>query len=183
VTILLGDGAGDFSPAASSPEPAGTTPTWVTSATIDADADQDLAVSSFNSDAVTILLNNETFDRDSDGVIDDDDKCPEVASNKASGCPSFRRNLSIDYANAQEAFKGRLNSSEPACEEDGESVSVFRKRRGPDKLIGKDQTDDDGEYQESDPGRDGRYYAKTGKDLNPAVGICKGKSSRTLQLG
>ena len=56
VTILLGEGDGDFAEAATSPEDAGDTPTSVAVGDFDADAVPDLAVTNFESDQVTILL-------------------------------------------------------------------------------------------------------------------------------
>ena len=56
VTILLGNGAGDFTAAATSPEAAGMNPASVTAANLGGDASTDLAVTNFGSDNVTILL-------------------------------------------------------------------------------------------------------------------------------
>ena len=56
LTILLGDGTGDFTPATTSPEPAGNAPRSVAAADLDGDDDIDLAVANASSDDVTILL-------------------------------------------------------------------------------------------------------------------------------
>lgn len=60
VAILLGNGAGDFAPAPSSPEAAGTVPVWVTAANLGGSAATDLAVLSTHSTNLTILLNDFT---------------------------------------------------------------------------------------------------------------------------
>ena len=60
VTILLGDGTGDFTTAAASPEPAGIQPTSVAVGDFDANGKDDLAVANFGSANVTILLGDGT---------------------------------------------------------------------------------------------------------------------------
>jgi len=62
VSILLGDGNGDFTPAGSSPEAVGTDPSALTFANLNGDANIDLAVANAGSDNVTILLGDGTGD-------------------------------------------------------------------------------------------------------------------------
>ncbi len=57
VTILLNNGSGNFSRAASSPETAGDGPASIVAVDIDGDGDRDLAVANQSSDDVTILKN------------------------------------------------------------------------------------------------------------------------------
>ncbi len=57
VSILLGDGAGDFTAPATSPEPTGPNPSSVTVGRFDGDANDDLAVANLGSNNVSILLN------------------------------------------------------------------------------------------------------------------------------
>ncbi len=57
VSILLGDGSGNFTAAGSSPEAAGDFPASVAAASLNGDANTDLAVTNGDSDNVTILLN------------------------------------------------------------------------------------------------------------------------------
>ena len=57
VTILRNNGAGNFAQPATSPEAGGDEPTGLVAADLDGDGDQDLAVASFLSNAVTILRN------------------------------------------------------------------------------------------------------------------------------
>jgi uncharacterized repeat protein (TIGR01451 family) len=57
VTILLGDGSGNFTAAGTSPEAAGGGPESVAAADLNGDANKDLAVANGASDNVTILLN------------------------------------------------------------------------------------------------------------------------------
>jgi hypothetical protein len=60
VTILLGDGTGDFTAAGTSPEAAGTNPRAVVVGDFNGDGKQDLAVPNAVSDTVTILLGDGT---------------------------------------------------------------------------------------------------------------------------
>jgi hypothetical protein len=57
VTILKNTGTGNFREPATSPEPANGGPASIAAANLDGDADQDLAVASFNISKVTILRN------------------------------------------------------------------------------------------------------------------------------
>jgi len=57
VTILRNNGAGNFAQPATSPEAGGDEPTGLVASDLDGDGDQDLAVASFLSNAVTILRN------------------------------------------------------------------------------------------------------------------------------
>src|SRR5262245_32224297 len=65
VTILLGDGTGDFTPAPTSPEPAGNGPSSIVATyppDFNGDSNADLAVANRYSDDVTILLGDGTGD-------------------------------------------------------------------------------------------------------------------------
>jgi FG-GAP-like repeat len=55
VTILVGDGGGDFKPVPTSPEAVGKAPTSVAAGDFSGDGRQDLAVANFGSDNVTVL--------------------------------------------------------------------------------------------------------------------------------
>ncbi len=58
VTILLGDGTGNFTPAATSPEGAGDEPFSVAAANLGGDASTDLAIANNADDNVTIRIND-----------------------------------------------------------------------------------------------------------------------------
>lgn len=60
ITVLLGDGTGDFAPAAGSPFPAGDRPWSLASADVDGDNSLDLVVANRQSDDVAVLLGDGT---------------------------------------------------------------------------------------------------------------------------
>jgi hypothetical protein len=60
IIVLLGDGTGDFVPAASSPFPAGDRPWSLASADVDGDNNLDLVVANRQSDDVAVLLGDGT---------------------------------------------------------------------------------------------------------------------------
>src|SRR4051794_2372420 len=57
VTVLLNSGSGNFTPAATSPEAAGTGPSSVVAADLDGDGDSDLATANQGTNNVTVLRN------------------------------------------------------------------------------------------------------------------------------
>jgi hypothetical protein len=120
-------------------------------------------------------------DTDGDGVPDASDDCPAIAGQGPAGCPTVPRSVSIAYSRRAEAFKGRADSEASACKA-GEEIQVFKRRQGPDRLIGADQTSERGRYAIGDPGRPGRYYARATQHTEPSVGICQGARSATLRL-
>ncbi len=72
--------------------------------------------------------------------------------------PNVPRTLSIKYSNKSEGFKGTLGAERPACVPD-QLVEIYKKVKGPNKLIGQDRTDAAGKYLEPERRRDGRFYA------------------------
>jgi hypothetical protein len=66
-------------------------------------------------------------------------------------------------------FGGEVTSPHARCEP-RRRVKLFRRRGGPDQLMGRDRTDSAGAWAiEPDPSPAGTYYAKvTRKDIGPA---------------
>ena len=82
VTILLGNGAGGFSPSTGSPVSVGANPRSVAASDVNGDGRLDLVVSNFTSNNVTILL-NQTINAENGTVCDDANEC--TASDACTG--------------------------------------------------------------------------------------------------
>jgi hypothetical protein len=69
------------------------------------------------------------------------------------------------------AFHGKLHSPNQFCEA-GRPLKMFRKRSGPDKLLGKDRSEDSGKWKvEIENLRSGAYYAKAPAYGSASLGI------------
>jgi hypothetical protein len=96
---------------------------------------------------------------------------------------SFESSVSIDYDRPN--FEGRVQSERERCER-GRSVSVFKVVDGPDRLIGTDQTNDNGFYSVTKAGAQGRFYAKVAREVFGGYGhrhVCQGDTSGTIRVG
>lgn len=84
------------------------------------------------------------------------------------------------------AFHGKVKAQNPACAEQ-RRVKLFKQRRnGGRKLLGFDQTDDDGRwFVEVDPLRSGAYFAVAKRREEGTAGtifVCLRAKSRTLAV-
>ena len=81
------------------------------------------------------------------------------------------------------AFHGRVKSDNHACET-GRKVKLFKRRHGPDHLLGHDETNHKGRWQVGvNPLSSGAYYAKVTRREEGAAGtifVCRRDRSRTL---
>jgi hypothetical protein len=81
------------------------------------------------------------------------------------------------------AFHGQVKSDNHACET-GRKVKLFKRRHGPDRLLGHDRTNNNGRWKvEVDPLRSGAYYAKVTRREEGTAGtiyVCRRDRSRTL---
>jgi hypothetical protein len=95
---------------------------------------------------------------------------------------SFDSSVSINHDRPN--FKGRVSSERERCERDRE-VSVFKARKGPDRLIGTDTTNDNGRYVVPKPGARGRFYAKVAREVFGGYGhrhVCEADTSGTIRV-
>jgi hypothetical protein len=69
------------------------------------------------------------------------------------------RTLTLSYAAAQHAFKGKLSSAVVACTSN-QSVSVYRVRTGPDLKVGATKTNGSGVWSLTHSVTPGSYYAQ-----------------------
>jgi hypothetical protein len=83
------------------------------------------------------------------------------------------------------AFHGQVKSDNAACERQ-RKVKLFRKRSGPDKLLGKDKTNNHGKWKiVVDPLKSGAYYAKLVRREEGTAGtifVCRGDRSKTVVI-
>jgi virginiamycin B lyase len=64
----------------------------------------------------------------------------------------------------------------------GQRVKLLRKRKGDDRRVGSDVTNERGRWA-IDPGRDGRYYAVAAEGTLGDGAVCVGATSRTIRFG
>jgi hypothetical protein len=121
------------------------------------------------------------IDEDGDCVASVDDTCPSVAGPSPAGCPDVARQLTLRYKRGIESFKGQLAPS-GLCRTD-ETVTVLRKRKGPDRVVGSDETDASGKFRVPSRFRRGRYYATVEQSVEPTEGLCSSARSSTRNLG
>jgi subtilisin-like proprotein convertase family protein len=118
-------------------------------------------------------------DPDSDGVQGAADACPSLAGHTASGCPLASNAVTAKYRHG--AFKGGLSSTVPACRA-GRSVSIWKVRKGPDRLAGAKATASDGTYKLKRVKRAGRYYATSPRVVLANVAECPAVQSPTFRV-
>jgi hypothetical protein len=82
-------------------------------------------------------------------------------------------------------YHGKVKSEAPKCVR-GRRVTLFERRSGPDRKIGRDQTNRRGRWVVKVPLNElepqDRFYAKVGRKLNIVSGegyVCRGDRSRT----
>ena len=92
------------------------------------------------------------------------------------------RTLSISHSARAERFKGALAADEPACAA-GQSVKVFKRRRGADRRVGTDRTSGDGRWRIDGDVAEGRYYADAAAVLLANGDTCGAARSRTIRAG
>ena len=83
------------------------------------------------------------------------------------------------------AFHGRVKSDNHACET-GRKVKLFKRRHGPDHLLGHDETNHKGRWQVGvNPLSSGAYYAKVTRREEGTAGtiyVCRRDRSRTVHV-
>jgi hypothetical protein len=82
-------------------------------------------------------------------------------------------------------FHGHVRSKRNACERD-RKVKLYKQRKGPDKLLGKDETNHRGRWVvEVAPLKSGAYYAKVNRREEGTAGtiyVCRHDTSRTVVI-
>ena len=114
---------------------------------------------------------------DADGVLDEEDRCPDVFG-APDDCPLIERKFPrFDYSKKRRAFVGRIRVPPGVgCAQD-ERVIIKRKRPGRDERIAKDLTNRGGYVFQRHPMREGTYYAVLKPTVVPVSGLCSGARS------
>jgi 6-phosphogluconolactonase (cycloisomerase 2 family) len=95
---------------------------------------------------------------------------------------TFARQLTIKYQAKKNRFKGKITSNEADCI-DGEKVTVFRKKKGPDKKLGSKDTDANGKWKLKQKNADGKFYATVGETVLPDDDVCLAVQSKKTKVG
>ena len=93
--------------------------------------------------------------------------------------------VSIHYSQAHHRFHGGVTSHRPICES-GRTVDVFRRRPGPDRLIGSDITGAQGHWRVHRAHPHGLFYAKVLRSSSGGYGhshVCLRDRSTTIAVG
>jgi hypothetical protein len=110
-----------------------------------------------------------------------------VLTAAAAAVPAFATNVvkidsKVTISAHAPAFHGRVTSDNHACET-GRKVKLFKRRHGPDHLLGHDETNHKGRWQVGvNPLSSGAYYAKVTRREEGTAGtiyVCRRDRSRT----
>ncbi len=127
-------------------------------------SDRELALARYRVDAGPA-------DADADGIRDGSDRCPHRFGRHRSGCPHYKRFLTMEFHKHRDLYWGALKSREPECME-GQQVRVLRKRRGADLLVDTATTDYKGRWRVDARLHPGHYYGVAVPSFDPASGRC-----------
>jgi hypothetical protein len=114
--------------------------------------------------------------------------CAALATAAAAAIPALATNVvkidsKVTISTRAPAFHGKVKSDRHACET-GRKVKLFKRRHGPDRLLGHDRTNHDGKWKVGvDPLSSGAYYAKVTRREEGTAGtifVCRRDRSRTL---
>ena len=94
-------------------------------------------------------------------------------------------NSRVQISTQPPAFHGHVKSPNHACEIH-RKVKLFKERKGPDKLLGKDKTNHRGRWEiDVNPLKSGAYHAKVVRRSEGAAGtifVCRRDRSRTIVI-
>ncbi len=128
-----------------------------------------------------ILYNEPSLDSDGDLVAIPADQCPGAAGATPNGCPQYARKLTLKYKTSAQQFRGRLKTAADSLG-NTQQVTVYRKRAGADKKIGRTKTDSNGRFRLYRNVGSGKYYAVVLAALDPNAGQAGDVASKTIRL-
>jgi hypothetical protein len=124
----------------------------------------------------------EAQDDDEDGIPDEVDLCPGIdGEGDPSGCPLSPVSLSFTYKPGTKKFKGLVNAEVFECE-GNRTVKILRKRKGPDKVIGRSTSNVGGFYELHNRAKKGKYYSRVDEALMEGIALCEEDTSRTIKV-
>jgi hypothetical protein len=106
-----------------------------------------------------------------------------VVAIPALATQTVKINSRVTISTNAPAFHGQVKSKNFACERQ-RKVKLFKQRSGPDKLLGKDKSNNHGKWKiVVDPLKSGAYYAKLKRREEGTAGtifVCRGDRSKTV---
>jgi hypothetical protein len=109
-------------------------------------------------DSATLLYNGPTAaDPDEDYKVAPADKCPSLKAFTSTGCPLRDRTLTLKAKYGPKRVIGRLYASGYPSLYANQTVTIWKKRAGPDRVVATRTTNSLGQFKKKV--RAGRYYA------------------------
>lgn len=119
------------------------------------------------------------LDDDADGRADTADRCPLVAGPGATGCPSVERSLKLKRQSR--VLTGKLSAHPTVCQS-GQTVTVWKARRGKDRRIDQARSSAAGRFKTKLGRRTGTFYAKVSGGVAGGVADCSAAKSRKVTV-
>jgi hypothetical protein len=108
-----------------------------------------------------------------------------VVAVQALATQTVKINSRVTISSNAPAFHGQVKSNKSACERQ-RRVKLFKQRSGPDKLLGKDNSNHRGKWKiVVDPLKSGAYYAKLKRRSEGTAGtifVCRGDRSKVVAV-
>lgn len=103
----------------------------------------------------------------------------------SAGADTVDTHVSIGYGNIAKVitheFSGKVQSPEAACKKD-RKIRLYELQPGPDDLLAKTDSKDNGRWAIGNDTADGRHYVKVRKALGDGSDVCKRARSKNLKV-
>ncbi|RYB93310.1 hypothetical protein EUA93_02415 [Nocardioides oleivorans] len=119
-------------------------------------------------------------DSDGDGLADDGDGCPTVASSNPTGCPSAWRKVSLRWLAGEQRLQAQVSSPVSACASRARIKLWLDRTDRADKLLSSNASFD-GRRKFKVPGG-ARYYVTVSPSYSTGVAECGKATSRTVRV-
>lgn len=102
-----------------------------------------------------------------------------------AGADIVDTHVTIDYGNIAKVFthefSGKVQSPEDACKK-GRKVRLYKLQPGPDDLVAKTDSKDNGRWAIGNDIAEGRHYVKVKKALGDGSDVCQRARSKNLKV-